>query len=364
VAGDLGQHIEQWFRSSLQRTVAEDRVLSQAAQENSDSLAEVPGEDPEGDPTYLRFLLQRHSVRDAATMALAIRFREDRGALERKVDTFLSQRAPAGEISHYGVGVAAAGSGRVATVILVRRRVDILAVRAIPGQPLELCGRLRSGRRPQVLLVSPEGALLETSPKVRQGYFCANLEPAQRGRYQVEIMVDGVFGPEVASLFELHVAVDPPRMPTRKLYPPEGLQRDSVEALVLTLLNRSRRESGLGPLPSLPALARTARRHSEEMMALGFFGHRSPERGDLARRLGLEGVDYVQASENLALSTSPRRAHDALLQSPSHRRNVLDPRVTHAGVGVAVDPVQGLIYVTECFARLAPVIHPDGRLRQ
>jgi uncharacterized protein YkwD len=95
-----------------------------------------------------------------------------------------------------------------------------------------------------------------------------------------------------------------------------------------------------------------SRQHSLEMLERGFFGHRSPWRGGLTRRLAEQGISYLEASENLVLSTSAERAHDALLSSPAHRRNLLDPALTHVGIGVAVDSGRGLLYVTQCFARL------------
>lgn len=165
-------------------------------------------------------------------------------------------------------------------------------------------------------------------------------------------MADGPLGPEVAALFPLYVGVEEPKLPVGKLYPPERQQRSEVEARLLKLINRTRREAGLGPLTPSTELTRVARRQSADMMEGAFFGHRSPRRGGLAQRLAAEHIDYLSASENLALTTGPQRAHDALMGSPAHRRNILDPGATHVGIGASVDSMRGLIHVTECFARL------------
>ena len=117
----------------------------------------------------------------------------------------------------------------------------------------------------------------------------------------------------------------------------------------MKLLNKKRRATGVRPLRTSRALVAVARAHSEDMMRRGFFGHRSPAFGDLDRRLASAGLEYSHASENLALSTGPRKAHDSLMSSPSHRKNLLDARLSHVGVGVAVDPAQGLYYITQCF---------------
>ena len=398
-AASLGAGVERWFRAARLASVSPDPALALVARENSRALAEVASGEGNGVTEYLQFLLTRHQVRDAVVMALALRS-DDEGTLARRIAAFLEERAPRGELSHYGVGIAAprtsGGGGEFAlhrgaseggeqgklrrshpgaaggredpqlprasgpsgpkgatvTLVLVRRRIEVLSVRAVAGRPLELCGRLRSGRRLRVLATAPAGRVLERAPRLDAGRFCVALGPAERGRHQVELMVEGAFGPEVAALFPLYVGVEPPTLPVRKLYPPESQQRADVETRLGELVARSRREAGLPPLAPSTELARAARRHSSEMQQRSFFGHRSPRRGDLAARLLEEELDYLQASENLVLSTGPQRAHDSLMASPAHRRNILDPAVTHLGVGVAVDRVTGLLYITECYARL------------
>jgi uncharacterized protein YkwD len=66
----------------------------------------------------------------------------------------------------------------------------------------------------------------------------------------------------------------------------------------------------------------------------------------------VEAIDYLHAGENLAVASSPERAHDALMASPSHRKNLLDRRYTHLGVGAARSS-RGLLQLAACFATLA-----------
>jgi len=243
----------------------------------------------------------------------------------------------------------------VITVILVRRRVTLSVVQA-SGHQLRLCGQLLSGHHPRVYATLPSGQVIERLPSTTHPArrFCLELPAAARGRYQVEIMVDGPLGPEVAALFPLHIGVEPPALPEEKLYRPARLGGPrAVEQRLLTLLSRSRASARVPPLRSCAKLAVVARVHSSDMMESGFFGHHAPLRGRLAARLAAEGIeDYLAASENLALSTSPDRAHDALLASPSHRKSLLDPRMTHVGIGALQDPENRFFYITQCFARL------------
>jgi len=67
--------------------------------------------------------------------------------------------------------------------------------------------------------------------------------------------------------------------------------------------------------------------------------------------MSFAGLGAIAASENLALATTTRRAHNALLDSPSHRAVLLDPHAIAVGIGIVREPRDGLYYITECFAR-------------
>ena len=365
----IALRLERWCSSGGHQRLRPDAALSAAALENSRAVAELSvGErapklqgaaEQLGITEYLQFLLQRHQVRDAVVLALSGRFADPERLWQRLLG-FLGEHVAGSELTHYGLGLAPLEEGTVATLILVRRRAELESLRAIPGLPLELCGSVHGHGDLRVLATTPSGRVLEvrprwegTNPKAhRRGRFCAGLGRAERGRYQLELMVDGAFGPEVAALFPLFVGESPPALRVQKIYPAATLDRESVEQEVLALLQKSRRRAGLAPLIAQAGLERAARHHSGEMLARGFFGHRSPWRGGLARRLADEQLPYSHASENLVLSTSAERAHDALMASPAHRRNLLDPTLTHVGIGVAVSPGRGLLYITQCFARI------------
>ena len=347
-----------WFRLQRLPLLKPEPRLFRVASANSQALVELSptgkgaGTPRHGVSSYLRFLLLRHQVRDAVVQAVAYRF-TDRAAFKQGLVAFLGQRAVGGGLTHYGLGVAAGkDGGKVATVVLLRRRVLVESVMAAVGRPIRLCAMVLSGRRPRVVATSPAGVIHHRAPVLPGAQFCVRLPVARKGVYQLEVMVDGRLGPEVAVLFPLYVGVPQPSMAVQKIYPPAARRRKKVERGLLRLINLSRRKAKLPLLIPYRRLARVARIHSHEMRRSGFFGHLSPTQGDLATRLTRAGVEYAQASENLAISSGPARAHDNLMRSPSHRRNVLDPRMTHVGIGVASDPQQGILYITECFARM------------
>lgn len=342
-----------WFARRDLPVPRPDPVLDRVALRNSRALAELSppaGRPVHGVSAYLDFLLERQGVRDAVVQAAAFHLRGP-GSFDRQARAFLARNVAGGGMTHYGLGLAGAGGRRLVTLILVRRRVRVEAVLARPGQPLRVCCRTLSGRHPRVMVTTPDGRILERAPVLGGPQFCVRFPPARKGVHRLEVMVDGDLGPEVAALFPLYVGLPPPAMPVHKIYPAGEIRRQQVETRLLLRVNDAREKAGLPRLTPHLGLARVARAHSLEMVRQGYFGHRSPSRGGLARRLAAAGLGQIPASENLALASGPAQAHDALMLSPSHRRNILDPNMTHLGVGAAYDARQALVYFTQIFAR-------------
>lgn len=126
------------------------------------------------------------------------------------------------------------------------------------------------------------------------------------------------------------------------------------EAEFLTLLNADRIENGLAPLEIDAGLASIARWRSDDMAARGYFSH---DIGgyQVFQVLKDHGIAYRVAGENLAFNTygngqTVAAAERALMNSPSHRANILRPDYTHVGVGVAVAPDGRFLY-TQLFKR-------------
>jgi uncharacterized protein YkwD len=123
-----------------------------------------------------------------------------------------------------------------------------------------------------------------------------------------------------------------------------GAQRSarlsSLESDVLLSLNVTRAAHGLGPLRISPGLCVAARQHSQEMARLGYFAHDSANGGSFDARIARSypfGAAFVHwtVGENLVWETSGLDASEALrlwMGSPEHRRNILDPGWTEAGI--------------------------------
>jgi uncharacterized protein YkwD len=106
---------------------------------------------------------------------------------------------------------------------------------------------------------------------------------------------------------------------------------------MLAIVNAARLVEGRPPLVLDARLNAAAQAHAEDMLARTYYSHQSPD-GSLPRqRTRAAGVTARLVAENIAAGqTSVENVMEAWLHSVDHRRNILDPRLTHLGVGLAV----------------------------
>ncbi|HEV8712808.1 MAG TPA: CAP domain-containing protein [Candidatus Binatia bacterium] len=135
--------------------------------------------------------------------------------------------------------------------------------------------------------------------------------------------------------------------------PPGETSAREIEEEVFRSVNQERAEKGLPPLQENPQLQQIARRHSEDMAARHFFGHLNPDGQDVVDRLRAQGVkDFTAAGENIfngkKVADPAQATVREWLDSPGHRRNLLNPRYTAGGVGISQDE-KDAIYVTQVY---------------
>mgnify|MGYP001627206834 CR=1 FL=1 len=124
--------------------------------------------------------------------------------------------------------------------------------------------------------------------------------------------------------------------------------RPELEARMLELVNAERRGAGLKPLRADPDAAQVARAHSQDMFSRSYFSHVSPDGKNLGDRLRAAREGYLTAGENLALAPTLTSAHNGLMNSPGHRRNILRPQFGRVGIGILDGGRHGLM-VTQVF---------------
>jgi uncharacterized protein YkwD len=141
-----------------------------------------------------------------------------------------------------------------------------------------------------------------------------------------------------------------PSAPSAPISDPAACQ-DALAEAQRQRLNRDRRANGLRALCCHPGLASVARGHSQDMARRGYFDHTNPdgeEPWDRMQRAGVSG--WTNAAENIAYGyDTPDAVQDGWLNSPGHRANIMDPGMTHVGVGVGQEP-GGARYWTQLFA--------------
>ncbi|HEY9067720.1 MAG TPA: CAP domain-containing protein [Burkholderiaceae bacterium] len=133
-------------------------------------------------------------------------------------------------------------------------------------------------------------------------------------------------------------------------------EREIVEAS-----NAFRNGQGVAPLAVNDQLAAAAHAFAGFMARTGRYGHEADGRQP-TRRAQAQGYAWCLVAENIAMQYSSngfatgelaQRFVRGWIESPGHRRNLLDGAATETGVAVARSPTDGRYYAVQMFARPA-----------
>ncbi len=122
-----------------------------------------------------------------------------------------------------------------------------------------------------------------------------------------------------------------------------------AEQYLFHAANAERLQRGLPVLVWDTALYRAATFHAVEMAARESISHQYPGEADLAGRAGGTGARFSLVEENVAEAPNALTLHEAWMESPHHRDNLLDPEVNR--VGISVRSRNGELYAVEDFDR-------------
>jgi uncharacterized protein YkwD len=133
----------------------------------------------------------------------------------------------------------------------------------------------------------------------------------------------------------------------------ERLQEiESLEVQCLNEVNRLRQSHRLLPLRFSEDLLQVARNYSRRMAEESFFSHSDPEGRSVRERVNEANIKWRIVGENLALSNGYINpvaiSMHGWMDSPGHRRNLLDPDWRHTAIGVWIS-ANGTVYFTEIF---------------
>ncbi|MGP6159205.1 MAG: CAP domain-containing protein [Vulcanimicrobiaceae bacterium] len=121
-----------------------------------------------------------------------------------------------------------------------------------------------------------------------------------------------------------------------------------ADAIVLYQhLNQVRSSGGVALLAFDQRLVAVARQHALDMIARHYFAHEAPDGRSPFDRLREAGIQYDYAGENLAMDDSADDANSALLHSPPHRENMLEPHYRRVGIAAVESPEGQEIFVED-----------------
>lgn len=138
------------------------------------------------------------------------------------------------------------------------------------------------------------------------------------------------------------------------------------ERFFVSLVNNTRKEMGLDPLKIAKPLNEAADDHTQWMLETGNFSHTGDDGSSASDRIEDAGFPMIGESwstrENLGyisvqggddLRDEIRQMHQNLLDSPSHRKNILDPDLEYIGIGLEVGQYSGhtVLMATQDFGR-------------
>jgi len=259
-----------------------------------------------------------------------------------------------------GVGVSRASDGtRVVAVLLAQRRVTFegdVPRRAVTGARVQLRGNLLANHNnPELAITDPSGRNerfgLGEGPS-----FVAQFPTRTRGTWQVEILASGAGGTTVVANFPVYVDVEPPSA-IEETVTPSNEQPAQVSERLFARINEVRRTRGRPALQLMPPLSQVAAAHSEDMARSRYFAHNNQAGRTPGDRIAAAGIQSGIVLENIGRGSSSEEIHHGLMESPGHRANIENDRVTHVGIGTVVDPgSSGGFIVTQNFIEVAAAL--------
>ena len=128
-----------------------------------------------------------------------------------------------------------------------------------------------------------------------------------------------------------------------------GAAGDSNAASFVSKANAARQSRGMRAYVVKSDLAAVATRHSQRMASKNSLYHNP--------NLGSEVSGWQIVGENVGSGGSVDSIHQALMDSPTHRANILSREFTEIGVGTVTDS-RGVIWVTQVFRLPAQAAAP------
>jgi len=130
-----------------------------------------------------------------------------------------------------------------------------------------------------------------------------------------------------------------------------------LERLIYDRVNEERFKHNLPKLEWSSDITEVARKHSQDMAIKGYFAHENKEGELVGERLEKDGIVFTVSAENLFKCLNYQDVAEesvrGWMQSPGHRKNILNVQVEEAGVGVYKVNGEDEYYITQNFIKRA-----------
>jgi uncharacterized protein YkwD len=136
------------------------------------------------------------------------------------------------------------------------------------------------------------------------------------------------------------------------------------EQILFDDANRERTQRRLSPLKWDAQLAAAARQHASLMAQQNTLAHQLPGEPEAPARARQAGAKFSALAENVADGPNIGEIHEGWMNSPPHRKNLLDPQLN--SVGIAVVDRDGQFFAVQDFSRAVVSLSLDeqeSRLR-
>lgn len=140
---------------------------------------------------------------------------------------------------------------------------------------------------------------------------------------------------------------------------PQTRETQEIATRIVQRTNDYRQEQERGPVVVSPVLQETTQDFAAYMAEQDKYSHTADGRRP-SERAAQHGYEYCQISENIAYIDAPAHATpeelaeqfaQGWINSPKHRKNMVDPTATETGVAVARSDATGRYYAVQMFGR-------------
>lgn len=205
--------------------------------------------------------------------------------------------------------------------------------------------------RENATILSPTGEIFDVPLEINSSSFRLSFVPDAVGVYIVEINNEG--GIAVVNAPIVHKGLVP-LLPDYRATLSDDFQDVNLERdrrILINLINSARVNAGLDKITLDDNLNNLAQFRADDMVDRDYFAHTDPSGKTVVDYQVKYGVN-TSISENIAMDANLQLAHEGLMRSPIHRRNILGETWQNVGLGITKRE-SGEIIVVEVFSEEA-----------